>query len=134
VRLAKDLEVYADIRPPDGYGLDTEVEGIGRAADAAGWDTFHLLGYSAGGAVSLAFAACFLGRLQSLALIEPGWIGNRDWTPEEVAQWAEMERIMTLPEPQRMPAFIRNPLRPGMVPVLLLSASILPKASRAWSR
>ena len=54
---AKDLEMYAgETVPPPGYGLETEVEGIGRVADEAGFRTFHLVGYSAGGASSLAFA------------------------------------------------------------------------------
>jgi len=65
--VVKDLEVYADDEPPLGFGLDTEVVGIARAADAHGFDRFHLVGYSGGGAASLAFAARHGGRLQ-------GWL------------------------------------------------------------
>ncbi len=64
--------------------------------------------------VSLAFAAGYPDRLRSLPLIESGWIGNRGWTPEEASQWAEMDRIMTLPDPERMVGFSRNQLRPGV--------------------
>jgi pimeloyl-ACP methyl ester carboxylesterase len=53
--VAKELEVYADAEPPPSYTLAVEVEGILRTAEAAGFDRFHLVGYSAGGASSLAF-------------------------------------------------------------------------------
>jgi pimeloyl-ACP methyl ester carboxylesterase len=112
--IAKDLEVYAGDAPPEDFGLETEVEGIRRAADAAGWRTFHLVGYSGGGASSLAFAARYPDRLESLALIEPAWIGNRDRSPEEVAASAEIDRVMTLPPEDRLEPFMRATLRPGV--------------------
>ncbi len=114
--LAKDLEVYATPAPPAAYGLEAEVEGIARSADAAGARTFHLVGYSAGGASCLAFAARHPERLRSLALIEPAWIGNDGWTPEDVADWAELDRLMSLPPDQRMRAFSRWQMRPGIEP------------------
>jgi len=58
------------------YGLETEVEGIRRLADRAGFETFHIVGYSAGGASSLAFASRYPERLRSLALMEPAWAGR----------------------------------------------------------
>ena len=69
----KELEIYADPAqvPPEGYNLDTEVQGIIRAADEAGWDTFNLVGYSAGGLAALAFIEKYPERLTSVALIEP---------------------------------------------------------------
>jgi pimeloyl-ACP methyl ester carboxylesterase len=114
--VVKDLEVYATDAPPSNYGLELEVEGIKRVADAAKFKTFHLVGYSAGGASSLAFAARYPDRLQSLALIEPAWIGNADWTPEDVADWAELDRVVALPADQRMSAFARWQMRPGLEP------------------
>lgn len=54
---AKELEVYACDEPPAGYGLGTELAGILREAEAAGFERFHLVGYSGGGAISTAFAA-----------------------------------------------------------------------------
>ena len=80
--VVKDLEVYETDRPPPGYGLDAEVEGVLREADAHGFGRFHLVGYSAGGAASLAFASAHGERLWSLALLEPAWAGN-DRTPQE---------------------------------------------------
>src|SRR6476469_10939872 len=52
--VAKDLELYADDKPPPGWSLDTEVDAVLREADSRGWETFHLVGYSGGGAAALA--------------------------------------------------------------------------------
>ena len=114
--VVKDLELYAAERPPANYGLELEVEGIRRAADAAGFTTFHLVGYSGGGAMSLAFTAMYPDRLKSLALIEPAWIGNEGWTVEDAADWAELNASMALPNEERMRAFMRWHMRPGVEP------------------
>ena len=82
--VAKDLELYVTDEPPMGYGLALEIDGVLRAADAHGFGRFHLVGYSAGGAASLAFAADHSDRLLSLALLEPAWAGN-DRAPQEEA-------------------------------------------------
>lgn len=108
----KELEVYADPEPPTGYGLETEVEGIARAALKSGFDQFHLVGYSGGGAASLAFASTYPDRLLSLALLEPAWAGNEGLRPEEQALWLEFDRIKGLPPDQRMPAFMRAQVAP----------------------
>lgn len=43
---AKDLEMYAaETVPPPGYSLETEIEGIRRVAEDAGFETFPLVGY-----------------------------------------------------------------------------------------
>jgi pimeloyl-ACP methyl ester carboxylesterase len=83
--VAKDLEIYAGEEPPPNYALDVEIEGILRFADASGFDRFHLVGYSGGGASSLAFAAKHPERLRSLALLEPAWAGNEALDPAEQA-------------------------------------------------
>jgi pimeloyl-ACP methyl ester carboxylesterase len=114
--VAKELEVYAGDEPPSGYTLDLEVEGILRTAAAAGFDRFHLVGYSGGGASSLAFAAQHPERLQSLALLEPAWAGNHGLDPAEEAVWLEFERLITLPPEEMMPAFVRAQLAPGVDP------------------
>ncbi len=114
VAVAKDLEVYAGDEPPPNYTLDVEVEGVLRTAEAAGFERFHLVGYSAGGASSLAFAARHPDRLRSLALLEPAWAGNEGLDPAEEAVWREYDRIMTLPPGEMMRAFMRANLRPGV--------------------
>jgi pimeloyl-ACP methyl ester carboxylesterase len=114
--VAKDLEVYAAAECPPGYGLDVEIEGILAAAEASGFDRFHLVGYSGGGAASLAFAAKHPHRLRSLALLEPAWAGNEGLDPAEEAVWREYDRIMVLPAEERMTAFVREQLAPGVDP------------------
>jgi pimeloyl-ACP methyl ester carboxylesterase len=113
----KELEVYATDQPPANYGLEVEVEGIRRVADAAGLERFHLVGYSAGGASSLAFTAKYPERLNSLALIEPALIG--DHVPEDAHDWADMERLIMLPPADRMAAFLHWQMLPGVQPPAL---------------
>lgn len=110
----KDHELYKGDAPPPGWGLGMEVGGIDEAADTAGFGTFHLVGYSGGGAVSLAFVLAHGNRLRSLALIEPAWIGKSGWTPEEVRYWEEEERASRLAGPDFMREFMRIALKPGV--------------------
>jgi len=114
--IAKDLEVYAGPEPPPDYTLDLEVAGVLETARDAGFDRFHLVGYSGGGAASLAFAAKHPERLRSLALMEPAWMGNDDLSPEEQAIWRAFDRIATLPPTEMMQAFVAIQLAPGVEP------------------
>ncbi|NUP73583.1 MAG: alpha/beta hydrolase [Sinomonas sp.] len=113
--LAKDLEVFSGPTPPPGYSLDTEIDGALRAADARGWGTFHLVGYSGGGAVALAFAAAHPERLLSLALFEPAWAGNWGWTDRHQAYWHELSALESLPPFEFLPAFLGLHVKPGVV-------------------
>lgn len=110
--IVKDLEVYRDEEPPADYTLDTEVAGVLREVEARGWDRFHLVGYSGGGAAALAFTAHHPARLLSLSLLEPAWAGNWGWSPEHAALWAQYDKIAQLPPEQFMPAFMRLGVRP----------------------
>lgn len=114
--VAKELEVYAGDVPPAGYSLADEVNGILRRADDLGFERFHLVGYSAGGASSLAFAAANPDRLGSLALLEPAWAGNENLSPEEAAVWEQFRRIAELPPDEMMPAFMAAQLGQGVDP------------------
>jgi pimeloyl-ACP methyl ester carboxylesterase len=113
--VAKDLEVYAGEEPPPDFALATEVDGILRAADAHHFERFHLVGYSGGGASSLAFADLHGDRLLSLALLEPAWAGNERTAAEE----SLMERFRALeglPPAEFMSGFVRLQLAPGVEP------------------
>jgi pimeloyl-ACP methyl ester carboxylesterase len=112
--IAKDLEIYATREPPEDYSLEVEIAGVLREADARGWKRFHLVGYSGGGAASLAFAAARSERLASLALLEPAWAGNWDLSPSETALWLEYDRLEELPVEQLMPTFMRFNVKPGV--------------------
>ncbi|MGI9019274.1 MAG: alpha/beta fold hydrolase [Solirubrobacterales bacterium] len=114
--VTKELEVYAGDELPPNYTLEVETEGILGSAEASVFDRFHLVGYSGGGASSLAFATTHPQRLRSLALLEPAWAGNKGLDPAEEAVWREFERIMVLPPQEMMPAFVRSGLAPGVEP------------------
>ncbi|WP_082874345.1 alpha/beta hydrolase [Arthrobacter sp. OY3WO11] len=113
--VAKDLELYADREPPPGWSLDTEVDGVLREADALGWETFHLVGYSGGGAAALAFAAKHPERLLSLALLEPAWAGSWDWSSAYAEVWKKYGELEALPPEQLLPAFMRLGVKPDVV-------------------
>jgi pimeloyl-ACP methyl ester carboxylesterase len=110
----KELEVYATPEPPEDYSLDVEVAGVLREADARGWERFHLVGYSGGGAASLAFAVAQPERLASMALLEPAWAGNWDLSPAEKAVWREFHALEGCAIEQFMPTFMRLGLKPGV--------------------
>lgn len=112
--VAKDLEVYATEDPPDDHSLDHEVAGVVREADARGWDTFHLVGYSGGGASALAFAARHPRRLRSLALLEPAWAGNWDWSRAHAELWKKYDALRDLPPEEFMAQFVHLSVRPGV--------------------
>jgi pimeloyl-ACP methyl ester carboxylesterase len=114
--VAKDLEMYADSTPPLDYTLQHEINGILRTAESAGFDRFHLVGYSGGGASSLAFAAEHPERLATLSLIEPALMGNDGLTRPERAIWEEFRRIAAMAPDQMLPAFVAVQLAPGVEP------------------
>ena len=112
--VVKELEVYATVEAPPDYTLELEVGGVLRDADHRGWDRFHLVGYSGGGAAALAFAARHSERLASLALLEPAWAGRWDLSPVEQALWREYDRLDALPPDQFMRTFMRLGVKPGV--------------------
>lgn len=56
---------------PDDYGIVTEREALLATVDELGLGSFDLVGWSHGGAVALAFALEYPGRVRTLTLIEP---------------------------------------------------------------
>jgi pimeloyl-ACP methyl ester carboxylesterase len=111
---SKDLEVYAGEEPPAGYSIDLEVEAVARFADSLRLERFHLLGYSGGGFVSLAFAGAYPDRLLSLALFEPAFVPG-ELTSQEADLYARLQSTLTgLEGPDFMRAFVSLQLRPGV--------------------
>jgi pimeloyl-ACP methyl ester carboxylesterase len=113
---AKDLEVYAgDALPPD-FSLATEVAGVLRHADEAGFDRFHLVGYSAGGAVAVVLAARHPARVRTLALMEPAWAGDDGMSAAEMTVREHIETALALEDPdEMMRRFTEAQLAPGIV-------------------
>ena len=101
----KELEIYATQTPEDGGFLDREVAGVLAFADAVGFERFHLVGYSAGGASALAFCAAHPERLVSLTLNEPAWIGRAGEGPVEAEFGRQVELAASLPPEERFPAW-----------------------------
>jgi pimeloyl-ACP methyl ester carboxylesterase len=109
----KDLEVYSGDEPPAGYSIQTEVDGLLRAVDAAGRATFHLVGFSGGGAVALAFCIQYPERVRSLALFEPADVPGT-WDAVEREHWGAFRGGLADVGPERMLAeFTRRQIRPG---------------------
>jgi len=86
-----------------------------READAQGFERFHLVGYSGGGASSLAFTALYGERLLSLAVLEPAWAGNQR-AEEEEAVMQRFRALEPLPPDQFMAGFLRLQLAAGVEP------------------
>lgn len=116
----KDLEGYAQPLAAD-YGLHSEIEAITRAADAADFHHFHLIGYSAGGSAALAFALAYPERPCSLTLIEPAWTGNYIWNAVEMAYLATVDSAMQQPVSQRGHALLMAMSPPGTEPATIPS-------------
>jgi pimeloyl-ACP methyl ester carboxylesterase len=110
----KDLEVYAGEAPPPSYSVTTEVDALAGYADSLGLERFHLVGYSGGGFVSLAFAGAYPKRLLSLALFEPARVPGT-LTAEEAAIDGRFRRAMAgLEGSDFMRAFVSLQLRDGV--------------------
>jgi pimeloyl-ACP methyl ester carboxylesterase len=112
----KELEVYAAETPPAGYSLANEVDGISRVADEAGFERFHLVGYSGGGAACLAYTADHPERLLSLALMEPAFAGWQMMTLEEHANFERFRPLLAMDGPEQMARFQALQLAPGVAP------------------
>ena len=110
----KDLEVYAGDTPPAGYSIQMEVDALARFADSLGFERFHLLGYSGGGFVSLAFAGAHPERLRSLALFEPASVPGQLSHDEAVLAKRLAEGLQGLDASEFMRAFMSLQLRPGV--------------------
>lgn len=114
---AKDLEVYAADAPPSDFSLETEVAGVLRHADESGFDRFHLVGYSAGGAVAIVLAARHPARVRTLALMEPAWAGNEGMSAAEKTARERVAAALALEDPdEMMRGFTEAQLAPSVVP------------------
>jgi len=108
----KDLEVYRDDAPPAGYSIATEIDGVLRVADEAGFERFHLYGHSGGGAIALALALTHTDRVLTLTVDEPAsdftHQGNTDYG------WSEFDRVLRMPPNEATPEFLKLQVAPGV--------------------
>lgn len=110
----KDLEVYRESAPPSDYSIDEELDAIDRLAGSMNLDRFHLIGYSGGGFISLAYGGTRPERIISLALFEPARIPG-PLTGDEAAAFAALEaKLRGLQGAEFMAAFVREQVKPGV--------------------
>ena len=110
----KDLEVYREASPPADYSIDEELAAIDRFADSKGLDRFHLVAYSGGGFISIAYGATRPGRVLSLAVFEPARIPG-PLSEQENAFFAGIEdKLRGLQGPEFMATFIHEQVKPGV--------------------
>lgn len=111
----KDLEVYRDAAPPSDYSVDLELLGIDRVAASLGLERFHLVGYSGGGFISLAYAGTRPGRLLSLGLFEPAAIPGTMSQIEQETFDALGARLRGLEGGDFMKVFLGAQVKDGVV-------------------
>ena len=110
----KDLEVYAADEPPPDYSIRQEVDALAAFADSLKLDRFHLLGYSGGGFVSLAFAGSRPDRLLSLAVFEPARVPGKLTLREATVDRQLRRALAGKTGPEFMRIFVTEQLRKGV--------------------
>lgn len=110
----KDHELYRGDAPPADYSVEMELEAIDRLADSLGLDRFHLVGYSGGGFLSLAYAGTRPRRLLSLAIFEPARLPGKPTPDEQAATDSLSAQLEGLEGSAFMTAFVRGQLKPGV--------------------
>jgi pimeloyl-ACP methyl ester carboxylesterase len=110
----KDLELYRDAAPPSDYAIELELASIDQLADSLRLDRFHLVGYSGGGFVSLAYSGTRPERLLSLGLFEPAMIPGRLTAREQNEVGALTHKLEGLTGPEFMSTFVREQVKPGV--------------------
>jgi pimeloyl-ACP methyl ester carboxylesterase len=111
----KDLEVYRNVAPPPDYSVELELQGIDRLASSLGLERFHLIGYSGGGFISLAYAGTHPERLLSLGLFEPAAVPGNMSPIEQEAFDALSARLRGLEGPDFMQVFLGAQVKDGVV-------------------
>lgn len=109
----KDLELYRDDAPPADYSVDMELDAVDALAESLGLERFHLIGYSGGGMMSIAYAGTRPDRLLSLGLFEPARIPGELTSAERYFFESLNGKLAGLSGPDFMSAFIHNQVKPG---------------------
>ena len=112
----KNLELYAGERPPARYSLAIEVDGIERVRRTTNAGRIHLVGYSAGGAACLAYAAAHPDHVASLALMEPAFAGWQGMTSEERDHMERFRAVQAAVGDEMFGAFQALQLAPDVQP------------------
>jgi pimeloyl-ACP methyl ester carboxylesterase len=109
----KDLELYRGDEPPADYSIEMELGAVDALAQSLGLERFHLIGYSGGGMMSIAYAGTRPERLLSLGLFEPARIPG-ELTPAEQELFDTLnDKLGGLTGAEFMSAFIHLQVKPG---------------------
>jgi pimeloyl-ACP methyl ester carboxylesterase len=100
-----DMVVFHGGPPPPDFSLEIETSALLSAMDATDAGRGHLLGYSGGAAVALAFACAHPERAASLTLEELAWVGSDGATALEERFWRELTAAMALEPYEALLAF-----------------------------
>lgn len=109
----KDLELYLGDESPSDYSIEMELAAIDELAASLRLDRFHLIGYSGGGMMSLAYAGTRPDRLLSLGLFEPARIPGELSAAERAFFQDLSHKLAGLKGPDFMSAFIHEQVKPG---------------------
>jgi pimeloyl-ACP methyl ester carboxylesterase len=109
----KDLEVYRGDEPPADYSVEMELAALDDLADSIGLERFHLVGYSGGGMICLAYAGTRPHRLLSLGLFEPARIPGLLTPPEREFFDTLNAKLAGRSGSDFMSTFVREQVKPG---------------------
>ena len=127
----KPLELFAQATPPDAYSVDAEIATIDSTLDALGAPAAHLVGFSGGGGIALAYALRRPDRVLSLALDEHV-IGHHLDVDDEEALWREVDEALALDGLGATLKIVELLNEPGAPPLQLPSPMPDWVASRIW--
>ena len=91
--MPKPLELFESEWPMGAYSFEVELDGVLRVMNDAGIERAHLVGYSGGGGVAMAFALEHPERVRSLAVDEPV-IGHQLGVDDEERFWADLDSAL----------------------------------------
>lgn len=109
----KDLELYRDDEPPANYSIEMELAAVDEFAASLRLERFHLIGYSGGGMMSLAYAGTRPERLLSLGLFEPARIPGELTAAERDFFESLNSKLAGLSGPDFMSTFVRLQVKAG---------------------
>ena len=116
-----DMVVFHGGPPAIDFSLATETSVLLDKMDQMGANSGHLIGYSGGAAVALAFACAYPERVASLTLEELAWIGSDQATTLETNFWSDLAAAMALPPYEALLGFrdlmVQSEVRDSLAPV-----------------
>jgi pimeloyl-ACP methyl ester carboxylesterase len=104
---ARDLLLGSECFAPGEWTIACEVDALAGFAGRLSSGKVHLAGHSGAAAVVLAFAAAWPGRVASIAVSEPPWVGADPWSEIDVAFREELQRVADLPDADLPAGFIQ---------------------------